>query len=97
MDKLTIALKYAHALPIPSVKFGKQDNQELAMSLSAEMMQLGYVPSQDLFTALRELSVDNLANLHAQVIPILKKMVVANFELPGESLPPIALIVSENG
>jgi hypothetical protein len=74
MDKMTIALKYANALPLPVVKFGSHDNQDLAMSLSAEMMQLGFVPSQELFTTLRALSVVNLTNLHGTIIPILKKM-----------------------
>jgi hypothetical protein len=74
MNKMTIALKYANALPLPLVKFGNHANSELALSLSAEMMQLGFVPSAPLFASLQASSVDNLTNLHNVIIPILKKM-----------------------
>lgn len=71
MDKMKIALKYARALP---VRIGRSDNEVLAMSLSAEMMRLGFLPTKELFETLKTMGDKGLQGLHEKVIPVLKEM-----------------------
>ncbi len=75
MNKTQIALKYAKALPL---KKGAEKNDALATSLSAEMMQLGFVPTKRLYNILTTLSDDQLAELSAEMLPALKKAVGAD-------------------
>lgn len=77
MNKMKIALKYAKALP---VVVGKSDNRDLALSLAAEMMKLGFVPSQDLFDVLTTMGRQGLVGLHESAIPVLREMKGAHVE-----------------
>lgn len=77
MNKMKIALKYARALPVQT---GKSSNRDMALSFAAEMMQLGFVPSQELFDVLETLAPSALASLMEDVIPVLREMKGAHVE-----------------
>jgi hypothetical protein len=70
--KTKIAIKKLNGI-IVDTEVGVE-NRQLALSLSAEMMKLGYAPSEQLFNVLQASSSQVLARLHGDVIPVLKSL-----------------------
>ena len=71
MNKFQIALKYANALPVTE---SKGHNSEMAATFAASMMQLGFVPSKDLYVILDSLHEDEITSLFNSTIAELRKM-----------------------
>ena len=68
MNKQKLAIKKLAALIIkPEENETKQDNHSITLSLNAEMMNLGFVMSKELFESIETLSVSNITEL-AQVV-----------------------------
>ena len=69
--EMFIALKYRNGI---IVKKESSKNKSMAASLSAEMMKLGYIPSEDLFVCLTTLSQDTFEELSKILIRSLRKI-----------------------
>ena len=75
--KQKIALKFCNGLTLPEFELGKEPSGH-SLSVIAEMMQYGYMPGANLTAQLEQLSVENLASLKLEVIPLLKESVGAH-------------------
>jgi len=51
-----------------------EGNEQIALSLNASLMQLGYIMSEDLLNAVKSLSEDAAEALYNELIPVLKEM-----------------------
>lgn len=69
--KTSIALKYAESLVITP---GQHTNKSLAAAFAAEMMTIGFAPTEKLMDALITQSEQQLAALHRDVIPAMAKI-----------------------
>jgi len=75
MNKYIIAVKKLDGL---YVKPRDEKSQSLAYTMNADMVQLGYVMSQDLFNVVATLSKKELQKVHTSVIKALRMIVGAN-------------------
>jgi len=73
MDKNSIALKYANAVVFDNGSRDIVDNRQIIMSLNAEMMNLGFIMSQNLMSAMENIPTATVVHLYETLIPALKK------------------------
>lgn len=77
MTKAQIALKYLNGVIVsPSNK----NYEDAALSVTAQMMSLGYIPSQKLIDAMKTMEIEDLTDLYVGVIPALRKFTGADAE-----------------
>ena len=69
-----IAIKYANAVYLPTCMNLDENNVDLAASFSAEMIQLGYMPSSGLVEAMTKLPREFTTSAYSEVISTLKSM-----------------------
>lgn len=79
MNKNQIALKYANAIVAPAVAV-TETRADIAATFAAEVMQLGFMPTEELLAALSVTSKSDIETMFAEVIPELKKAVGADVE-----------------
>lgn len=70
--KTKIGITKLNGIVIPSIEGEQSDNINLAATINASFMSMGYIVSQDLFCALQHLSESQLKTIHSTVLPILQ-------------------------
>jgi len=75
-SKETITLKYKGGFITPAA--GTSTNQQEALMLQAEVMQLGYIFDQDLFYRISTLPIDKIVSIYNKIVPILQNLKIAN-------------------
>ena len=71
--KTKISLFYKNAIVLP--EFARCGvNENLAVTLSADMMRLGFIPSKDLYETLERAPTDVLETVYNELIPALKSL-----------------------
>lgn len=68
-----ISLKYRHSVVLP-LAANSTDMNSLTASVSASMMQLGFVPSKDLVSSLNQLTENQISKIFNELITHLQKM-----------------------
>jgi hypothetical protein len=77
--KTKISLFYKNAIVLP--EFARCGvNENLAATLSADMMRLGFIPSKDLYETLMCAPTDVLENVYNELLPALKSLKGADVE-----------------
>lgn len=74
--KIAISVRYLNALVL--TEGTSSENKSNAATVSANMMTLGFIPSNALFDAMSHLSEEELVNLQDSLIPVLEKAVGAD-------------------
>lgn len=54
--------------------FGSEDNSEVAMTLNAELMRLGFIFNENALNIIKTLSVDEIASLYNEIVPVFKEL-----------------------
>lgn len=70
-DHTAISLKYNQSV---GIDIGIENNVAIALSMNANMMQLGFIMSDELSTAVSSMSVADITDLYNHLIPILAQM-----------------------
>jgi len=70
-DHTAISLKYNQSV---GIDVGTENNVAIAMSMNANMMQLGFIMSDELSKAVSSMSVTAITELYNHLIPILEQM-----------------------
>jgi stress response protein SCP2 len=71
MTKHEITIRYLDGLILTA---GKEDNETGALSLTAQIMQLGFAPNQELFNTVKSLTIDEIKDLYDALIPVLRNI-----------------------
>ncbi len=69
-----IALKYTQAVYLPSTSDAHHNNGNIAATLCAEMIQLGYIPTQQLLSEISTLPQNISVSIYSNVISALREM-----------------------
>lgn len=77
MNKIEISLKKLNGLVVPSAPEA-HDNMHMAITIQANVMDLGFVFTRDLLDALAASSEATLSALYAEMLPVLRQMVGAH-------------------
>jgi len=75
MTKAQIALKYLNGIIVsPS----NQNYEDAALSVTAQIMALGFIPSQKLIDTMKTMEIEDLTDLYVGIIPALRKFTGAD-------------------
>lgn len=80
MNQTKIALKYANGIVLSPNTNTVENTGTLVTSLTAEMLRLGYVPSDDLYSALCSQTVERLTQIYSDVLRELRALKGADVE-----------------
>lgn len=74
MKPIDISLKYADGIIVGNTDSYSNSFEEQTATLSAEMIQLGFIPTQELYESLRSLPLRGLDSVRAQLLPALRSI-----------------------
>lgn len=78
MNELKISLKYLNGIYLPKLPNKGTRNSVYALSIAAEIMRLGFVPSEGLVRALSNLSEATFYSIYRDIIQVLREKVGDN-------------------
>jgi hypothetical protein len=78
MTKTEICLRYLNGVVLPLNIGTKEINVNAALSVTAQMMALGYIPSQKLIDIMKRMKTSDITDLYDGVIPALRKFTGAD-------------------